>query len=132
MESPAGVCSTSLSQLAGILHYCNRRQVEATIRAWFPFMAVSESERTAVQQEWEQQYFSLPPDMQAEQLAAGRVMSIPPLPTRSDTTRVPVRHAVAAPNPSARLENPVVDLTHGGAPGHRSSADVQRDLAAYR
>jgi len=103
----------------------HRKEVEATLRQWFPFMAVSDDTRNTFQSEWTSRCFSLPADLQPDQLPPEKVMQMLELPAytcaeRNDAT-------LTAPNPSARLESPVVNPTYGGAPGHRTQADVRRE-----
>ena len=45
-----------------------RSTVEATIRQWLPFMALSEADRDKTRNEWIDKYFSLPTDMDPSQL----------------------------------------------------------------
>ena len=108
----------------------SRKDVEATVRQWFPFMAVSDEQRCAFKQEWTGDSFSLPADMQPAQLPAAKLRAVPELPS---IVIAPANNSSGlAPNPSVRLENPVVNPTFGGAPGHRTQADVRRETGAYR
>ena len=93
-------------------------------------MAVSDGERSAFQKEWVRDSFSLPDDMQPAQLPPDRILTVPELPTVSRTVNDST--ARMAPNPSACLENPIVNPTYGGAPGHRTAAEVRRETATFR
>ena len=108
----------------------HRKEVEATLRQWFPFMAVSDQMRETFHEEWTSRCFSLPTDMQPHQFPPEKIMKMPELPVYTSTERNDA--ILRAPNPSARLENPIVNPTFGGAPGHRTRADVQNETAAYR
>ena len=105
----------------------NRTQVEATLRQWFPFMAVSPVERTSVEQQWTSACFSLPIDMQPDQLPPEKLLSTPSLPARSWVTRAAAR--APSRSPSANLENPVINPTHGYG---RSAGEVAREARAFR
>lgn len=105
-----------------------RGSVEATLRRWFPLMALSESHLQKTQSEWTDRCFSLPPNMSATDLPASSRLPIPTLPVRDfDAERAAGQLRVN--NPSVRLENPVVDPTHG--PG-RTANQVRNETAAYR
>ena len=90
----------------------SRARVEATIRQWFPFMSLSNVELSTAQKEWTDCCFSLPADMQPSSLAPDQMLVAPELPTKVWEERAKkARHKVQ--NPSARLENPVVDPKYG-------------------
>ena len=109
-----------------------RKEVEEVIRQWIPFMAVDDTTRKSFEQEWTDDYFSLPFDMQPSQLPPEKQMTVPDLPLLSDAAAANDSSSALIRNPSARLENPDVNPTHGGAAGHRTATDVRNDTAAYR
>ena len=108
----------------------NRSTVEATIRQWLPFMAISEDHREATRQEWTNSYFSLPPDVQPSQLISIGRSLLPKLDLQPRRWATESQPTLPVNNPSARLENPIIDPTFNGV--DRTTADVQRETSVYR
>lgn len=105
-----------------------RATVEATIRQWFPYMALSQHALERVKQEWNS-YFQMPKDMSAEQTPDSSKLHWKPLPKHIPQNLGTQTATFAAMNPSVRLENPPVDPTYGCG---RTTAMRDREAAQYR
>ena len=104
-----------------------RAEVETCLRQWFPYMALSEVQREAAKAEWLEKCFSLPPDMSVDSLSADQRLPVPDLPRNVWKQRRVSANQVK--NTSVRLENPVVDSTHGYG---RTMHTVDVETAEYR
>lgn len=114
-----------------------RPSVEATIRAWYNFMAIESGDLKLVKEEWEARFDALPSDTDASQIAPEFRLRWRDLPTRSSRgngTR-PENQSTARQRSgpldgvSDALENPPINPLAGHG---RTSADVARDTRAWQ
>ena len=106
-----------------------RDVVQATVRAWFPYMRVSPQEEARIKQEWSERFACLPPDGDPEQLPADKKLRWMELPKafniRGPENDVAARGFLAG----SRIENPEVNPVVG--PG-RTAAQIQAEVATYK
>lgn len=109
-----------------------RSRVESTIKQWFPYMALQESERERTRREWITKYFSLPRNMAVSEVQEGFDDLVwRPLPKHIPQTFTQEWRPI--PHPSARLENPPVDPTYGfGRSTYVRDREVEEFRAAMR
>ena len=107
-------------------HEWGRTKVENTIRAWYRFLAVNASEETNVREDWEARFSALPPDGDTEQLPPAQKLVWHELPRFTPARGAPAAVEAYATN---EMENPPVNPVTGHG---RTSAQVQREVAAYR
>ena len=121
-----------------------RISIQATIRAWFPFMAVdSPAEMAEIRSEWDTRFSQLPADedgtdVQPSQRLVWRALPVLSYSVGEDGAtpqvarilgRTALRHLDATAGVTSGLENPPVNPLTGAG---RTAADVARDLAAYK
>ena len=108
-----------------------RPAIEATIRAWFGFMAVDSHALKSIKEEWEALFASLPPSTDASGIPAEQQLQWHPLPSRVFANRDRVR--VALPDEfdgvTDALENPPINPITGNG---RTTAEVNHDRVAYQ
>lgn len=111
--------------------------IEATIRAWYSFMAIESRELKQVKDEWEARFAALPSDTDVSQIDESLRLRWRALPKCSSlihgTRPENAAHARQRGGPldgvSPALENPPINPLTG--PG-RTAADVARDANAWR
>ena len=103
----------------------NRTTVESTVRQWYKFMSLSESEHVQVTSDWETRFAALPIGGDTNLLPAASKLIWHELPKFK-----PIRGAVSSEQePTDEMENPPVNPITG--PG-RTAAEVAQELLAYR
>ena len=104
-----------------------RSEVEATIRAWFRFMTVSdEQSATKIREEWGNVFAALPADEDPNQLADERKPKWEDLPVRAGRNRT---SQASSSEISSALENPPVNPVTGMG---RTGTEVQREVTGYQ
>ena len=104
-----------------------RSEVEATIRAWFRFMTVSdEQSATKIREEWGNVFSALPADEDPNQLADERKPKWEDLPVRAGRNRT---SQASSSEISSALENPPVNPVTGMG---RTGTEVQREVTGYQ
>ena len=114
-----------------------KAQVEATIRAWYGYMALESTGVKKVREDWEARFAALPANDDASQIDPALRLQWRELPraawlcgggTRPENATTAQHHDRFAPVSDA-LENPPVNPLTGHG---RTAADVQRELRAWQ
>lgn len=104
-----------------------RYQVQDTVRRWFRFMSVDQSQAKRIRDDWEKRFRELPPDGDFSSMRDVDKLEWMDLPKQMP--RRPMQFNVQDAQVSRTLENPPINPITGHG---RTAADVQRERDAYQ